>query len=337
VSYKELDWIGPFWGQEIKEDHAISHEEPKPRSKMDKKWQNAMQQEIKALEKNRTWTLKELPEGKRPIDSKWVYNTKFKYNGEVERYKARVVAKGCTQRERVHYHATFAPVAKLVTIKTLLAVATKKGWIIHQLDVNNAFLHEDLDEEVYMKIPKGFTKEGETRVYKGEEEARVNATQYRRLVGRLLYLQATRPDVTYAVNVLSQFVSDPRQNRLEAAKQVLMYLKGTPRQGILLPREGHTTLTAYCDSNWLGFPFIRQDGPEQAARHIANNPVYHERTKHVEMDCLFVRERVETRDIEPKQIKSKLQLVDLLTKGLGKQQLRSLLNKMGIRDLHAPS
>nr|GEW41573.1 putative reverse transcriptase, RNA-dependent DNA polymerase, Gag-polypeptide of LTR copia-type [Tanacetum cinerariifolium] len=125
----------------------------------DEKWRNAMQQEIKALEKNETWTLEELPKGKRPIDSKWIYKTKFKSNGEVERYKARLVAKGCIQREGVDYHETFSLVAKLVAVRTLLVVATKKGWIIHQLDANNAFLHGDLDEEVYMKIPKGFAKE----------------------------------------------------------------------------------------------------------------------------------------------------------------------------------
>nr|GEV23327.1 putative reverse transcriptase, RNA-dependent DNA polymerase, Gag-polypeptide of LTR copia-type [Tanacetum cinerariifolium] len=147
ASYEELDWIGCF-----------------EQATQDEKWRNAMQQEIKALEKNVTWTLEELPEGKRPIDSKWVYKTKFKSNGEVERYKARLIAKGCTQREGVDYLETFAPFTKLVTVRTLLAVATKKGWIIHQLDVNNVFLHEDLHEKVYMKIPKGFAKERETKV-----------------------------------------------------------------------------------------------------------------------------------------------------------------------------
>nr|GEY13455.1 armadillo-type fold protein [Tanacetum cinerariifolium] len=176
-----------------------------------------------------------------------------------------------------------------------------------------------------------------------------------------------KENVTYAVNVLSQFVSDPQQKHLKAAIQVLRYLKGTPRQRILLPREGPTTLTAYCDSDRLGCIFTRRSttgylllfsgGPiswktkkqsvvsrssaeaeyramastvseilwvrwllkdmqvqlttptslfcdNQAARHIANNPVYHERTKHVEMDYFFVREHVETRDIETKPIEN---------------------------------
>nr|GEY25945.1 hypothetical protein [Tanacetum cinerariifolium] len=112
--------------------------------------------------------------------------------------------------------------------------------------------------------PSAFPFEQGTKLDKGEEEARVDATQYRRLVGRLLYLQATRPDVTYAVNFLSQFVSDPRQNHLEAAKRVVRYLKGTLGQRILLPRKGLTTLTAYCDSDWLGCPFTRRSRTSHA-------------------------------------------------------------------------
>lgn len=85
-------------------------------------------------------------------------------NGKVERYRDRLVAKGFTQIEGVDYHDTFTTVAKLVTIRTLLAVVVKRDWLIHQLDMKNAFLHGDLDEEVYMKIPQVFYKEGETRV-----------------------------------------------------------------------------------------------------------------------------------------------------------------------------
>ncbi|GJV23487.1 retrovirus-related pol polyprotein from transposon TNT 1-94 [Tanacetum coccineum] len=119
----------------------------------DARLREAMLKDVKALEKNGIWTLEYLPEGKRAINSKWVYKIKFKPNGEVERYKARLVAKGFTQIEGVDYHDTFAPVAKLVTVRTLFAIAVKRDWIIYHLDVNNAFLHGDLEKEVYMKIP----------------------------------------------------------------------------------------------------------------------------------------------------------------------------------------
>lgn len=100
--------------------------------------------------------------GKKPFDSKWVYKIKYKIDGQAERYKARLVAKGYTQIEAVDFHETFATVAKLVTVRCALAMASKRQWSVHQMDVNNAFLHEDLDEEIYMKIPQGFMK-----VYEG--------------------------------------------------------------------------------------------------------------------------------------------------------------------------
>lgn len=143
-----------------------SHSEPTSFSQAskDEKWRVALKNEATTLEQNDTWEITMLPEGKRAIDSKWIYKIKFKPDGTVERYKARLVAKGFTQMEGVDYHDTFAPVAKLVTVRTLLAVAVKKNWFIHQLDVNNAFLHGDLEEEVYMKIPEGFSVKGDDRV-----------------------------------------------------------------------------------------------------------------------------------------------------------------------------
>ncbi|RVX01253.1 Retrovirus-related Pol polyprotein from transposon RE1 [Vitis vinifera] len=119
-------------------------------------WKKAVQDEINALEKNGTWTITDLPVGKRPVGCKWIFTIKYKADGSVERFKARLVARGFTQSYGIDYQETFAPVAKLNTIRILLSLAVNQDWCLQQLDIKNAFLNGDLEEEVYMEIPPGF-------------------------------------------------------------------------------------------------------------------------------------------------------------------------------------
>lgn len=116
-----------------------------------------MKAEIQALEDNKTWEVVSLPHGKRATGCRWVYKIKYKATGEVERFKARLVAKGYSQKEGLDYQETFSPVVKMVTVRSLISVAASKNWAIHQMGVYNAFLQGDLNDEVYMTMPQGFS------------------------------------------------------------------------------------------------------------------------------------------------------------------------------------
>ncbi|XP_075106832.1 uncharacterized protein LOC142179847 [Nicotiana tabacum] len=122
----------------------------------DPKWVAAMKDEISALEDNNTWSIVALPPGKMPIGCKSIFKVKYTSSGEVERYKARLVAKGYSQQEGLDYTETFSLVAKMVNVRSIMAIAPTKQWFIYQMDVHNAFLHGDLLEEVYMEVPPGF-------------------------------------------------------------------------------------------------------------------------------------------------------------------------------------
>jgi hypothetical protein len=122
----------------------------------DPKWAEAIQEEMEALQKNNTWRLIPLPEGKKTVGCKWVFSIKYKVDGSIDRYKARLVAKGFTQTYGIDYTETFSPVAKLNTVRVLLSLAVNLDWPLLQLDVKNAFLHGDLEEDVYMNIPPGY-------------------------------------------------------------------------------------------------------------------------------------------------------------------------------------
>src|SRR6185369_8039605 len=118
-------------------------------------WQLAMSEELAALDRTCTWDLVPLPSHAVPITCKWVFKIKTKSDGSIERYKARLVARGFQQTQGVDYDETFAPVAHMTTVRTLIAVAASCSWTISQMDVKNAFLHGDLHEEVYMQLPLG--------------------------------------------------------------------------------------------------------------------------------------------------------------------------------------
>ena len=116
-----------------------------------------MDAEIQALVQTSTWEFVDLPLSKQTVGCKWMYTIKHKADGTIERYKARLVAKCFTQTEGIDFMETFSPVAKLSTVRLLLTLAATQSWFLKQLDVNNAFLHGDLHEEIYMDLPLGVT------------------------------------------------------------------------------------------------------------------------------------------------------------------------------------
>jgi hypothetical protein len=119
-------------------------------------WREAMNHEFDALLTTKTWSLCPLPAGRHAVRNKWVYKLKQKPDGSIERYKARLVAKGFDQRSGVDYTETFSPVIKPATVRVVLAIAVHHNWSIRQLDISNAFLHGNLNEDVYMTQPQGF-------------------------------------------------------------------------------------------------------------------------------------------------------------------------------------
>ncbi|GAU34193.1 hypothetical protein TSUD_162940 [Trifolium subterraneum] len=294
------------------------------------KWINAMIEELDSIEKNDTWSLVDLPHGKKAIDVKWVFKVKVNTQGEVTRYKARLVARGFLQKKGIDFDEVFAPVARIETIRLVVGLANSKNWPMYQMDVKCAFLNGPLTEEVYVTQPVGFEvdddllitggnekeisdfklelmrefemtdlghisyflgiefykssrgflmhqrryasevlkrfemdncnyavtpSEPRLQLSKNEEEAEVDPTQYRRLIGSLRYLCNTRPDLAYSVGIVSRFIQKPKLSHLAVVKRILRYIRGTMDYGILFPstdKGKQCKLITYTDSSWCG-------------------------------------------------------------------------------------
>jgi len=225
-------------------------------------------------------------------------------------------------------------------------------------------------------------------------------SSYRQLVGQLIYLTNTRPDISYVVQQLSQFMSKPTSTHHEAAIRVLRYIKSCPDVGLFYPSTSHLQLKAFCDSDWATFPdtrksvtgytiflgdsliswksekqptvskssseaeyramattvceiqwltYLLQDFnlqfhtpallycDSQSARHIVANTSFHEQTKHIELDCHIVREKLQQKLFHLLPVSSSQQLADVLTKPLDPLPFSNFISKLGLKDIYTPA
>ena len=144
--------------------NTVFEREPKSikqamQSKDQEQWMNAAKDEIQSLEENHTYDIVDRPENVRVIDCGWVFKVKQDENGNIERYKARLVARGNQQVQGIDYNEVFAPVVKYTALRVIIAIAAVMGWAMKQLDVDTAFLNGDVEEEIYMTLPPGFYTE----------------------------------------------------------------------------------------------------------------------------------------------------------------------------------
>jgi hypothetical protein len=120
-------------------------------SKDGKLWKKTMVEEMETLEKNEAWDLVEFPTRRNIIGNKWVFKKKLNAKGKVEKYKVRLVAKGCPRVEGIDFGEIFSSVVELTSIRFILSIVIAFDFEVEQMDVKRAFLHGDLEEEIYMK------------------------------------------------------------------------------------------------------------------------------------------------------------------------------------------
>ncbi|GJR15756.1 zinc finger, CCHC-type containing protein [Tanacetum coccineum] len=175
-------------------------------------WKEAIDDEIGSIMENNTWVLSDLPLGCKPLGCKWIFKRKMKFDGTIDKFKARLVIQGFRQKEGIDYFDTYAPVTRITTIRLLLDLAAIHNLVIHQMDVKTSFLNGDLDEEVYMKQPKGFVMSGnEHKILKSYWLFDISMT-------------STRPDIPYAVGRLSRFTNNPNVQHWHAITRIHLLL-----------------------------------------------------------------------------------------------------------------
>ncbi|GJV73864.1 putative ribonuclease H-like domain-containing protein [Tanacetum coccineum] len=234
--------------------------------------------------KKKVWTLVDLPYGKRAIGTKWVYRNKKDDRGIMVRNKARLVAQGYTQEEGIDYDEFFAPVARIKAIRLFLAYASFMNFIVYQMDVKSAFFMaqlkkrfmlstskllepddaQEIPDEFYggahflLRVAVSTPIETNKGLLKDEEAIDVYVHLYRSMIGSLMYLTASRPDIMFTVCACARFQVTPMTSHLHDVKRIFRSLKGHPKLGLWYPRDSPFDLEGFFNSDYAGASLDRK-------------------------------------------------------------------------------
>ncbi|GJW35938.1 ribonuclease H-like domain-containing protein [Tanacetum coccineum] len=303
-------------------------------------WTDAMNQEMDTLLRNGTWEIVQLPEGRKAIGSKWIYKIKFRSSGEIDRYKARLVAQGFRQKEGIYYDETFSPVVKMAPRQWNAKLTSTL--------IENDFSQSKSDYSLYTKSDKGVFLA--LLVYMDDIIITGNSISESEKFKVYLKSKFMIKDLGKLKYFLGIEVVDT-----DKAFQILRYLKGCPDLGIHIVKESGMSLTAFSDADWAkckqktlsksstkaeyrAFASVTSEViwvlkilkdlnienllpvklhcDSNSAIKIATNHVFHEITKHLEIDLHFVREKILKGVVETVKVDSANQIADILTKGL---------------------
>ncbi|KAG8490786.1 hypothetical protein CXB51_014006 [Gossypium anomalum] len=233
------------------------------------KWMFAMQEEMESLHKNKTWDLVKLPKGKKTVRCKWVFKKKEGTPGvEEPKYKARLVAKGYSQVPGVDFTDVFSPVVKHSSIRALLGIVAMHDLELEQLDVKTAFLHGELEEDIYMQQPEvqymasakpvstplaaHFRLSSALSPQSDDEIEYMSHVPYSSAVGSLMYaMVCSRPDLSYAVSAVSRYMANPGKEHWKAVQWILRYLRGTTDVCLQFGRTEDRVI-GYVDADFAG-------------------------------------------------------------------------------------
>nr|GEW96966.1 retrotransposon protein, putative, unclassified [Tanacetum cinerariifolium] len=261
--------------------------------------------------------------------------------------KARLVTRGYRQEEGINFEESFAPVARLEAIRIFLAYVAHKNMVVYQMDVKTAFLNGNLGEDVYVRQPDGgiiinqykyalesLKKYGfescepvdtpmveKSKLDEDKEGKAVDPSHYRSMIGTLLYLTASRPDLQFVICMCAQFQARPIEKHVLAMRIMLV---------VKIHAVAHLMRSQLTDYG-LRLNKILMYYDNKSALTLCCNNVQHSRSKHIDIRYHFIKEHVENGVIELYFVNSKYQLADIFTKALGRERIEFLINKLGIR------